>query len=105
VLTFATSVLSLASALEPALRWPSSVMDCRSAATSGQIAEDADEDGLGVGLPAAAPPPDEQPVPSSTAAATRHTPASPALMLATLPPARSRVVTPTGLLRAAKYHR
>src|ERR1039458_2105836 len=87
VLTVAASVLSLASASGLALRWPSWEMDCRSAVTSGQITEEAAEEGLGDGLLAAVLPPDEQPAPSSAAAATRHAPASPALIHDTLPPA------------------
>jgi hypothetical protein len=66
----------------------------RSAATSGQTTDD----GLGDGLLAAVLPPDEQPVPSSAIAATRHAPASPALMPGTLPPARARVLTHAGLV-------
>ncbi len=74
-------------------------MDCRNAVTSGHTAEDADEDALDDGLLAAVPPPDEQPVPSSATAATRHAPASPALMPVTVPPARAHVVILGGLLK------
>jgi hypothetical protein len=70
----------------------------RSAATSGQTAEEE----LGDGLLAAEPPPElpleEQPVPSSTAAATRTTPASRVLIPGTLPPVRARVLTREGLV-------
>jgi hypothetical protein len=76
----------------------------RSAATSEQTTEEELGDGLlaadfpadGV-LPAEFPPDDEQPAPSSAAAATKTTPASPALISQTLPPSRACVVTPCGL--------
>ena len=38
-------------------------MDCRSAATSGQMTEEALAEGLGEALLAEVPPPDEQPAP------------------------------------------
>src|ERR1700722_5921541 len=91
--TRATSVLSLSSASPLADRCPTWARADRSAATSGQTTDD----GLGDGLLAAVPPPDEHPVPSSAIAATTHAPASPALMRFTLPPARAYVVTPSGL--------
>src|ERR1700685_2755901 len=74
--TRATSVLSLSSASALADRCPTWARGDRSAPTSGQTTDE----GLGDGLLAAVLPPDEQPVPSSAIAATRHAPASPALM-------------------------
>src|ERR1700733_2730929 len=92
--TRATSVLSLSSASPLADRCPTWAMADRRAATSGQTTDE----GLGDGLLAAVLPPDEQPAPSSAIAATRHAPASPALMPGTLPPARARVLTRAGLV-------
>jgi hypothetical protein len=96
--------LSLSSASPLADRCPTWAIDERSAATSAQTTEEGLADGvLAAELPpdgvlAAEPPPDEQPAPSSAVAATRTTPASPALMPETLPRARARVVTRAGLL-------